>query len=112
MTPLPVKVKILGTEYSVTGYDDPEYLHEIADLVNERMQYISRVQTHLPLHKNAILTALNLADELVRTRRQLQACEENSVEYNRKVADRARSLAALCAEELADATDGNQHVHE
>lgn len=93
-----VRVKILDIEYSVTGYDDAQYLHEVAGLVDQRMRSLMNIKADMPSLKNAILTALNLADELIRTKQQLARFQSEAAVFSRKVADRSRKLTDLCSQ--------------
>lgn len=92
-----VRVKILDIEYSVTGYDDAEYLHEVAGLVDRRMRSLMNIKADMPSLKNVILTALNLADELLRTKKQLARFQNEATDFSRRVADRSRKLSELCS---------------
>lgn len=91
-----VRIKIMGIEYTVTGYDDPNYLDKVAEIVDSRMRRLQEMQSEIPPHKNAILTALNLADELVRARDQLKCYREETAELNQNIAERSRRLSELC----------------
>jgi cell division protein ZapA len=93
----PVHIKLLDVEYSVYGYDDPEYLHEVAGLVDRRMRALSQMYNDVSHLRNAILAALNLADELIRTRRQLEQYQAEASDFNQQVADRSQKLIELCA---------------
>ncbi|TKJ42447.1 hypothetical protein CEE37_01835 [candidate division LCP-89 bacterium B3_LCP] len=94
----PVRIKILDIEYTVTGYDDEEYLKEVAEIVDKRMKLLLQMRSDIPPLKNAILTALNIADELLRTRKQLSNYEDQTANFYRKVADRSKELAELCSQ--------------
>ena len=59
------EIEIFGAVYPVRGDKDPEYLQELADLVDGKMHDISRQVQTVDTGKIAILAALNLADELV-----------------------------------------------
>lgn len=64
------KVKIFGKEYPLTGDLDPELVQEVVEMVNHKMENISR---ELPLgsfQKVAVLCCLNLAHELVSLKKQ------------------------------------------
>ena len=89
-------MKILDVEYSVLGYDDPEYLHQVAGMVDRNMRALSQKYDDVSHLRNAILAALNLADELIRTRRQLEQYREEASDFNRQIADRSRKLIDLC----------------
>ncbi|MGF7186768.1 cell division protein ZapA [Desulfitispora alkaliphila] len=61
-----VKVEIHGQEYTMKGSGSPEYFKSLADYVNQKMGAISQRATHLSSTKVAVLTALNIADELAK----------------------------------------------
>jgi cell division protein ZapA len=63
-------VEIFGQTYNVRGNGDPNYLAELARLVDSRMRDVaSQVATVDPM-KIAILAALNIADEFSRFRKE------------------------------------------
>ncbi|MGI6647941.1 MAG: cell division protein ZapA [Bacillota bacterium] len=72
---LRVAVKIYGEEYVVRGTSSREHILKIAAQVDEKMSLISRRNPNLSPKKLAILTALNIADELS----QLQEDYDNLV---------------------------------
>lgn len=60
-----VEVTIFGEKYKlVSSYKDQERILKIASLVDERMESLSRRFPNYSKAKIAILTSLNLADEL------------------------------------------------
>lgn len=59
-----VAVKIYGEEYIVKGNATREQIEKIAQQVDQKMLQIARRNPHLSQAKVAVLTALNLADEL------------------------------------------------
>jgi cell division protein ZapA len=63
-----VRVHIFGTEYPIQAEADPAYIQKIAEYVDSRMREITG-----GAHSTAgvaILTALNIADELYREREE------------------------------------------
>jgi cell division protein ZapA len=66
-----VEVEIYGSTYHVRGDNDGSYLQELAGLVDEKMQEVTQHLGTVDRTKIAILAALNLADEMVRARREL-----------------------------------------
>jgi len=96
---VPVKIEIMGVEYTLASDDDPEHLYRVAGLVDERMRLISRMQPKITPQKGAVLAALNIADELVRIRQQMRDNQEESAEFQQKTADRVRKLIELCSKE-------------
>jgi cell division protein ZapA len=81
-SPTVVRISILGQEYPVRADADAEYIREIATLLDARMRMIQQAEpTRTPL-KVAILTALNLTDEvstLKREKQELIDCYERKV---------------------------------
>ena len=68
-------VRIAGKEYTIGSYDSAEYVNRVAAWVDRRMNELS-VATHLPAAQLAVLTAVNAADEMMKSRdeiRRLQA---------------------------------------
>ena len=59
-----VSVDIFGSEYVIKGDGNIEYTKEVASYVDSKMREISAVTSNVSSLKLAILTALNLADEL------------------------------------------------
>jgi cell division protein ZapA len=88
------QVEIFGEAYTVRGSDEKGYLQELAGLVDRRMR---EVAAHVKgdTARIAILAALNLAEELVRTQNQQ---EGERVEIREK--------AAALTEELTHALEG------
>ena len=82
-------VEIFGSVYHVRGEKDPEYLRDLAELVDGRMREIAQQVTTVDTAKIAILAALNLSDELFQCRK-LQ--EGERVEIQEKVTELAGRL--------------------
>lgn len=67
-----VTVNILGAEYPIKGDADPEYIREVARYVDDKMKEVTSNTSVSSITKVAILTALNLTDELFRERAKNQ----------------------------------------
>ncbi|KAA3661491.1 MAG: cell division protein ZapA [Calditrichaeota bacterium] len=63
-----LNVKIFGTEYSIKGESDQEYMQEIAAYIDQKMHEVQKSTTTKSALKVAILAALNIVDELFRER--------------------------------------------
>lgn len=59
-----VTVNIYNEEYIVRGNENPEYMQMLGSYVDRRMRMIGQRNHNLSTTKVAVLTALNLADEL------------------------------------------------
>lgn len=59
-----VTVTIFNEDYVVKGDENPDYIDMLASYVDRRMRMIHQRNPNLSNTKVAVLTALNLADEL------------------------------------------------
>ena len=84
----PTEVEIFGQTYSVRGEGDPDYLMELARVVDARMREVAaQVSTVDPL-KIAILAALNIADEFSRYRKQREDAAGIWIEKTEEISER------------------------
>ncbi|MBS4008918.1 MAG: cell division protein ZapA [Clostridium sp.] len=70
-----VHVKIYGEEYTIRGAASPDYMKRAAHYVDEKMRQIGQTNSRLGVSRIAVLTAINLADELFSLRKELQELE-------------------------------------
>ncbi|MBI2214048.1 MAG: cell division protein ZapA [Acidobacteria bacterium] len=89
----PITIEIYGENYNVRGDGDPAYLGELARFVDTRMHDVaSQLSTADPV-KIAILAALNIADDLYRTRKRQQSAAELWMEKTEELSEKiSRSL--------------------
>jgi cell division protein ZapA len=83
-----VRVMIFGEEYPIRGVANPEYILRVADYVDKKMREIASVSKYKSLDKLAILTALNIAGELI-------DLEEGNSSRLMNVEDRAKNILEL-----------------
>ena len=62
-------VRIAGREYSIVTRDSEEYVHGVAGWVDRRMRELNQA-THLPGGQLAVLTAMNAADDMMKSREE------------------------------------------
>jgi len=67
-----VRVQIYGTEYALRGLGTEEQLRGVAAQVNKVMRDIAAANPQLDQKRVAVLTAVNLADDLQRLRHQYE----------------------------------------
>ena len=60
-------VKILGQDYTIVSDDEREYVQKVSNIVDDKMQEIKVGNKKLSISMVAILTALNLADDYVKS---------------------------------------------
>jgi cell division protein ZapA len=91
-----VEVEIFGQTFRVAaGEATPAYIQRLAGYVDERMRAIAVTAKTMPLTRMAILTALNIADDLFKLRDHY---EHSSHLFNTKT----DHLIALVQEQFTD----------
>lgn len=71
-----VQVKIYDREYAIRTTGDPERLQQLCLSLDKRMREVAASSGVVDTLKVAILAALSLADDLDRTREELQKIDE------------------------------------
>ena len=59
-------VRVAGREYTLVSSDAPEYMNRVAAYVDRKISETT-MATRLPIDKAAVLTSLNIADELMKS---------------------------------------------
>ncbi|HZK25782.1 MAG TPA: cell division protein ZapA [Oscillospiraceae bacterium] len=79
-----VSVKIYEEEYTMRSSASPEYMRRLASYVDEKMKQIGQTNSRLGINKVAVLTSVNLADELFRLRKEVRELENLLKKKNSK----------------------------
>ena len=70
-----IEVEVFGHRFSLQGEGDEAYFHELAEYVDTQMRTLAKqTKTSTPT-KLAILTAINVTDELFRQQRNRESGE-------------------------------------
>ncbi len=69
-------VKIGGRDYMMRGFESEEYIHKVAIFVDKKMAEISKCQPNLSTSMIMVLTAINLADEVIKLKAQTETLEQ------------------------------------
>jgi cell division protein ZapA len=89
-----VHVEIFGLSYALRAGDDPGYLERLAAFVDQRMKEVASGAGSVDSVRVAVLAALNIADELHRSR--------EGASGTKALEARAESLAKELAAALGD----------
>jgi cell division protein ZapA len=81
------KVVIYNQTYSLRSDHDPDYIQQLAAHVDERMNEIARASMTVDSLRVAILAALQIADELYQSKREMKETDEEIAERSSKYAD-------------------------
>ncbi len=95
MASISLKIRILDKEYQVNCQpDEREALEHSALLLNEKMEEIRRGSHIIGLERIAVMAALNLSHDLIRT--------ENSAKLDAQASDVLQSMDVKLDSALAD----------
>jgi len=91
-----VEIEIFGQVFRVaSGEATPAYIQCLASYVDEKMRTIASATKTMPLNRMAILTALNIADDLFKLR--------DSYEQSARLVDaKTEQLISLVREQLSN----------
>jgi cell division protein ZapA len=84
-----VEIKVFGQTYTVKSDAEEDHIQEVARYVNEKMEDVLKKTRSISSLNVAILTALNLADDLLKEKEKraalLQEIEKKSKELTEKI---------------------------
>lgn len=99
--PPAASVEIYDQVYHLRGVD-PEYIENLAALVNEKMRAVATQGGTVDSLRVAVLAALNIADELCTLRQQYDELAGSQQSAEMSMRSRADSLADMLDEVLSD----------
>lgn len=102
--PTPTAVKVYGVEYHINTMEDPAYARRVAEYVDRKMREISRESRVMDQSKLAVLTAMDVADELLVLRKKRYAI----IGRTGAVAERLARTVGADAEEEARVSSSRQ----
>lgn len=104
-----MEVIIDGKVYTLAGEESEEYMQRVASYVNSKIQEMKKVPSYKKLNKDlqGILLALNISDDLYKTKEVLKMAKEeydkkDQAIYNMTQQISAEKLQAETAKKLAE----------
>ncbi len=82
-----VKVKIYGEEYTIKSELPVNYMKRLAEYVNTKMQELSQVTGSISKTRIAVLTAINLSNEIYNLKREVKKLNIKLEEKSKKTGD-------------------------
>ena len=101
MSKIRTTVRIGGKEYTMSGNDSEEYMHRVAIYVDRKMSQIEANNNNLSTTMLAVLTSLNITDELLKLR-------EESEELGGQLESYRKQVEALMKQQELNATEMNR----
>ncbi len=72
-----VDVYILGQKYVIKGEESPQYIEQLASFVDAKLKEVCSTTPNITPLKAAILTSLNIADELHKLKNEYSSVTAN-----------------------------------
>lgn len=104
-----IAVRILGQDHYLITTDELDYVHKVARLVDDRMQAVMKSNSALSHTKIAVLTALNLADDLTKARQAIEILETQIQPSGQDCSETKEEIQALI-EQIDEAESMYQEV--
>ena len=86
-------VRIAGKEYTIASTDSEAYVNRVAGWVDRRMNALAAA-TRLPATQLAVLTAVNAADDMMKSRDEIRRLEAELDELRARLEAPDAELAA------------------
>ncbi len=97
-----VKVLINGAEYTLVTAEPAEYVQRVAVRVDKALSEIAQANKHLSTAMLAMLTSINLADELLRVedtsdnlRKEVAEYSKNEINLSTQVSEKTKRIEEL-----------------
>ncbi len=78
-------VKICGKEYVMAGFESEEYIHRVAIYVDRKMSELKNQYINLNPNTLAVLTAINVSDDLLKLQEQFDALSKDYAEMSEEL---------------------------
>ncbi len=79
------EVEILGQRFNIKSEESQEHVNRVVNYVSEKMKTISKDAKTMSLHHAAILTLLNVADELFKSKQEGEVYKESVLERTKNI---------------------------
>ncbi|HZS44183.1 MAG TPA: cell division protein ZapA [Blastocatellia bacterium] len=97
-TPQTIKVEIYNQTYNIRGDGNNDYIQHLATYVDQKMREIASSTLTVDTMRVAILTALNIADELHQLRKRYE-------QFDSSLAERSTQCSAMLDQFLKKGID-------
>lgn len=80
-----VEVRIAGKDYRLTGFESDEYIQRIGLYIDKKMNEVLRQNNKLSTSMAAVLTAINVADDLMKVKDSDEKNGKEIIGLNKKI---------------------------
>lgn len=106
-----VTVVINGIEYNLKGEEQEEYLHRIASYVDKKVKNVLEINNKLSTSSAAILSAVNVADDMFKIKEQNKKLEKESHEF-KKIQDMYEEKVNSLKNQLTHMEEYNKQLQQ
>jgi cell division protein ZapA len=99
-----LKINIFGTDYPLKINSDVEYVRRVAEYVDKKMREVQALKPNRPIHQIAILSALNITDELFQ---QKKIVRQKVVSFEGEITKLAEKLELGIAEDIQNSNNSD-----
>ena len=82
------EIQILGRSFKIRSEQDPEYLSEVAEYIDGKLEGITKGKQNMAAQNALLLTVLNVADELFQARAEHNSLKESIRAQSRSLLSR------------------------
>ena len=90
------EVLIGGKVYTLSGYEEEEYLQKVASYINNKIAEYNKIDgfKRQPIDTQNVLLQLNIADDYFKSKKQIELMEEQLSEKEKELYDLKHELIA------------------
>lgn len=92
------RVKIGGIEYMISAVAEEDYIKKVAEYTDNKLTEVTEADKRLPANMAAILTAVNVADELFKAKEDSMTLRGQLLEYAEEAGSLRTENSKLVAE--------------
>ncbi|ANW99861.1 cell division protein ZapA [Thermoclostridium stercorarium subsp. thermolacticum DSM 2910] len=104
-----VNVRIAGNEYTVCGYESPEYMQRVALYVDQKVTEIMKANQALSTSMASILSAINVVDDMFKLAEAKDALEKELESVKREL-QQVKQERDMLSQQLQKANEENKHL--
>jgi len=104
-----ITVNIFGSEYTIKGVAEPDYIIMLANYLNNKMTNVQEVTGIKDVKKIAILAAINITDELFELRKKIKDSYVPNDQFQ-EIRNKLETLISIIDKELPqELNDSNKN---
>lgn len=79
------EVEIMGQKFNIKSEEPQAYVDQVVDYISQKMEKIAKTQKAGTLHHAAMLTLLNITDELFKSRVEVDSYKEKVIQKTKNI---------------------------